>query len=173
MPHARSTALSIARVLLRIFRVLNLILGLVVLGWLLATFIWAPFFQHFFSVRPARLDPGLLMPALRMWMLLTLPALAAVNILLTRLLAMVETVRAGNPFVTGNAVRLKTIAWCMLGLQLFDLVCGAMAAIMNATGSRIDWHWSPTGWLAVALLFVLAQVFEEGTRIRTELEAMI
>ena len=31
----------------------------------------------------------------------------------------------------------------------------------------------PTGWLAVALLFVLAQVFEEGTRIRTELEAMI
>jgi hypothetical protein len=173
MPHADSTALSIAWVLLRISRVLNLILGLVVLGWFLATFIWAPLFQHFFSARPARLDPGLLVPALRVWMLLTLPALAAVHVLLTRLLAMVETVRAGNPFVPGNAVRLKTIAWCMLGLQLFDLVCGAMAEIMNAAGSRIAWHWWPTGWLAVALLFVLAQVFEEGTRIRTELEAMI
>src|SRR6476646_4760500 len=132
MPHVDSTALSIARVLLRIFRVLNLILGLVVLGWLVATFIWAPFFQHFFSVRPARFDSGLLLPALRMWMLLTLPALAAVHILLTRLLAIVETVRAGNPFDPNNAARLKTIAWCMLGLQLFDLVCGAMAVIMNA-----------------------------------------
>jgi hypothetical protein len=173
MPHAYSTALSIARALLRIFRGLNLIMGLMVLGWFLATFIWAPFFQHFFSVQPARLDPDLLLPALRVWMLLTLPALAAVHLLLTRLLAMVETVRAGNPFVPDNAVRLKTIAWCMLGLQLFDLVCGAMAAIMNAAGSRIEWHWWPTGWLAVALLFVLAQVFEEGTRMRGELEAMI
>jgi hypothetical protein len=173
MPQPESTALKVSRVFLLILRVLNIVLVVVLVGWFFATFIWEPFFQRLFNVRPARIDAGMLMPTLRIWILLTLPALGAVHILLSRLLAMVETVRAGNAFVPENAALLKTIAWCMLALQVFALACGAMASIMNAAGSRIDWDWSPTGWLAVALLFVLAQVFEEGTRIRTELAEMI
>ncbi|HWT12424.1 MAG TPA: hypothetical protein VN231_06700 [Allosphingosinicella sp.] len=68
---------------------------------------------------------------------------------------------------------MKTIAWCQLGIQLFDLACGVMVAVMNAAGSNMDWSFSATGWVAVVLLFVLARVFEEGTRIRADLEAMI
>jgi hypothetical protein len=68
---------------------------------------------------------------------------------------------------------LKTIAWCQLAIELLRLVFGAMAAMMNLAGSNIQWSFSPTGWLAVVLLFVLARVFEEGTRIRSDLEAMI
>src|ERR1041385_6352525 len=156
MSRTYSTALGLSRVLLRILRALNLLMGVLLVSFFLASFVWEPVFREFFSVRPPRIDPGLLIPALRAWMLLTLPALAGVHILLSRLLAIVETVRAGDPFVPGNAARLKTIAWCMLGLQLFDLACGAMAGIMNAAGSRVDWHWSPSGWLAVVLLFDLA-----------------
>jgi hypothetical protein len=98
---------------------------------------------------------------------------AAVHVLLSRLLAVVETVRSGDPFVPENAVRLKTIAWCVLTTQLLHLTFGVLAATLNAAGSNVDWKFSITGWLAVVLLFVLARVFEEGTQMREDLETMI
>ena len=91
----------------------------------------------------------------------------------TNLMAVVETVRSGDPFVPENAVRLKTIAWCVLATQLLNLAYGMLAAAMNAAGSNIEWKFSLTGWLAVVLLFVLARVFEEGTQMRDDLEKMI
>ena len=45
-------------------------------------------------------------------------------LILKRLLAMVETVRAGDPFVAANAQRLQAIAWALLALQLLGLVIG-------------------------------------------------
>jgi len=173
LPHSYATVLGASRLLLRILRVLNLITGALLIACFLGSFLFEPVFREFFSKQPPRIGPGLLIPVLRVWMVLTLPAIAAVHLSLTRLLEMVGTVRAGDPFVPENAVRMKTIAWCTLGLQLFDLLCGAMVAAMNAAGSRMDWSFSATGWLAVVLLFVLARVFEEGTRIRADLEAMI
>jgi hypothetical protein len=154
-------------------RALNLLLGAVLVVCFVATFPFEATFREFFTRQPARIDPWLLIPTLRVWMLLTVPVILAVHVSLQRLLEMVETVRAGDPFVPQNALRLKTIAWCTLGLQLFGLLCGLMAAIMNAAGSNIGWSLSLSGWLAVALLFVLARVFEEGTRLRDDLEAMV
>jgi hypothetical protein len=168
-----ATALGLSRTLLRLFRVLNLGVGAMLLAGFLASFLFEPLFRDFFTIHPERARPGMLMAVLRTWMLISVPVVAAVHIMLSRLLAMIETLRAGDPFVPENAVRMKTIAWCLLGVQLFNLVCGVMAAAMNAAGSRIEWSFSATGWLAVVLLFVLARVFEEGTRIRTDLEAMI
>ncbi|HEX8641519.1 MAG TPA: DUF2975 domain-containing protein [Allosphingosinicella sp.] len=159
--------------LLRIFRVLNLLTAALVVGALAATFVFEPQVRDFFTRQPARSDSALLMPILRVWLLVAPVAIAAVHVSLTRLLEMVETVRSGDPFVPENAARLKTIAWCVLALQLFHLLSGGMAAAMNAAGSKIDWSLSLTGWLAVALLFVLAQVFEQGTRIRDDLDAMV
>jgi Protein of unknown function (DUF2975) len=167
------TALSASRILLHILRVLNLGTGALLVAAFLASFAFEPAFREFFSKRPPSIDPGLLIPVLRVWMLLTVPVIAAVHVQLTLLLAMVETVRAGDPFVPANAARMKTIAWCLLGIQLYDLLCGVMAATMNAAGSNIDWSFSATGWLAVVLLFVLARVFEEGARLRDYLETMI
>ena len=173
MTQSYSKVLGLSRALLRLARVLNLFTGALLVACLLASFVFEPAFREFFTKQPPRIDAGLLLPILRVWMLLAIPAIAAMHILLSRLLDMVGTVRAGDPFVPDNAVRMKTFAWCVLGLQLFDLACGAMAAAMNAAGSDIDWTFSATGWVAVALLFVLAQVFEQGTRIRADLEAMV
>ena len=61
----------------------------------------------------------------------------------------------------------------LLVLQLFNLSFGILAKAMNAAGSRIDWTFNGAGWVAVGLVFVLALVFEEGTRMRADLEAMI
>ena len=174
MPQPDTPALALARVLLGILVAFNLAIGVGLLLALPATFIWDGFFLQFFGGKqPPSIDPSWLLPTLRWWMLLTLPLIAAVHVSLTRLLAMVASVRSGDPFVPENAARLKTIAWCTLLTQVFELVNGAMAATLNAAGSNIEWRWTATGWLAVVLLFVLARVFEAGTRLREDAQAVI
>jgi DUF2975 family protein len=168
-----ATLLGVSRLLVGLLRVLNLLMGALLVAMFVASFVFEPVFQEFFSKRPPRIDPGLLLPALRLWMLLAMPMIAAVHILYSRLLKVIGTVRAGDPFVPENAARLTTMAWCLLTVELLRLSFGVMAAIMNAAGSNIDWSFSLSGWVAVLLLFVLARVFEEGTRIRGDLEAMI
>jgi hypothetical protein len=170
-PH--SGALSASRFLIKFLRVLNLVMGIGLLAGIPASFLFESTFFEFFSKRPPHIDPAWLVPVLRIWLVLALPMIAAIHVSLSRLLAVVETVRSGDPFVPDNAARLKTIAWCVLTTQLLHLAFGMLAAAMNAAGSNIDWKFSLTGWLAVVLLFVLARVFEEGTRMRADLEAMV
>lgn len=170
-PH--SSALSAARILLWILCVFNVVTGVMLVAAFPASFIFEPQFLEFFSKQPPRIDPTWLMPVLRIWVVLALSMVAAVHVSLSRLLAVVETVRSGDPFVPENAVRLKTIAWCVLTTELLRLAFGILAATMNAAGSNIDWKFSATGWLAVVLMFVLARVFEEGTHMREDLEKMI
>lgn len=172
MARSHPTALGVSRIFLKLLRVLNLAMGVGLILALPASFLFAPAFLEFFSKKPPGIDPGWLLPTLRLWLVLALPMVALVHVQLTRLLAVVETVPV-DPFVPENAVRLKTIAWCMLGLEVLRLVFGMLAATMNAAGSNVDWEFSTTGWLAVVLLFVLAQVFEAGTRLRADLDAMI
>lgn len=170
-PH--STALSASRILLRTLRALNLLTGVGLVIAVPTSFIFELQFFEFFSKRPPRIDPTWLVPTLRIWIVLALPMAAAIHIALSRLLAVVETVRSGDPFVPQNAARLTTIAWCVLATQLLELTFGALAATVNAAGSNVEWRFSVTGWVAVVLLFVLARVFEEGAQMRQDLEAMI
>ena len=167
------TTLSLSRLLLQIARWLNLLTGIGLIVAFFATFPFERTFLAFFIKRPAEADPQMLIWTLRAWMILALPMIASVHIMLSRLLAMVGTVRAGDPFVPANAVRMKTIAWCLLAIELLRLVFGLMARAMNAAGSDIEWKMALGGWIAVLLVFVLARVFEEGTRMRSDLEAMI
>ena len=83
--------------------------------------------------------------------------------------------RPGDPFVAGNAARLQTTAWALLGLELLHLAVGAIAArgVVAVSAARLDWNFSVTGWLAVLLLFVLARVFDHGTRMRDDLEGTV
>jgi hypothetical protein len=173
MLHPHSSALSASRILLRILRVFNLVMGVMLALAIPASFLFEPQFFEFFSKQPPRIDPTWLVPVLRIWIVLALPMVAAVHVLFSRLLDVVETVRAGDPFVPENAVRLMTIAWCALAIQLLHLTFGVMAAAVNAAGSNVDWEFSLNGWLAVVLLFVLARVFEVGTHMREDLERMI
>jgi Protein of unknown function (DUF2975) len=165
--------LGVSQTLLTIWRVFNLVLGAAFIAMLVASFVFEPSFREYYSRRPS-LDPDVIIPTLRIWVMAGLPMFAAVHIMLSRLLAMIEAVRAGDPFVPENAARMKTIAWCLLVVQLFDLSCGIFAGILSRAGAQdVDWSPSLSGWVAVLLLFVLARVFEEGARIRADLEAMV
>ena len=89
-----------------------------------------------------------------------------------RLLDIVESVRAGNPFVGQNAARLQTIAWALLGLQVLRVVIGAVAMSVSTRAHpfHVGAGFSTAGWMAVLLVFVLARVFAEGARMREEWE---
>jgi hypothetical protein len=95
--------------------------------------------------------------------------------MLARLLAIVETVRRGDPFVAANAERLQAIAWVLLGLQLLACAIGGVASTIAKPGHpfRVDAGFSASGWLAVILTFVLARVFAEGTLMREDLEGTV
>jgi hypothetical protein len=92
-----------------------------------------------------------------------------------RLLAIVESVRAGDPFVVASASRLQAIAWALLALQLLSLVVGAIADAISTAAHpmHFDAGFSTNGWLAVLLTFVLARVFAEGALMREDLERTV
>ncbi len=95
--------------------------------------------------------------------------------ILKRLLAIVETVRAGDPFVATNAHRLQAIAWALLALQLLSIVIGAIGKAVSTPAHpvNLDAGFSINGWLAVLLTFLLARVFAEGTLMRDDLEGTV
>jgi hypothetical protein len=96
-------------------------------------------------------------------------------IVLERLLAIVETVRSGDPFVAANAGRLQAIARALLGLQLLSIVIGAIARAVSTPAHpiHVSAGFSINGWLAVLLTFLLARVFAEGTLMREDLEGTV
>jgi hypothetical protein len=114
-----------------------------------------------------------LLTAVRLTMLIGAAVVPLAHLLLTRLRAIVATVAAGDPFVPENAERLTAIAWALLGIQICDLAFGVMAHTIARGIAGFEWSFGLTGWLAVALLFVLASVFRHGTRIRDELAETI
>ena len=170
---AASAALPIARVVLRILIVLNWLSGTAIATllvamptrrWIMSALDLAP------SPEADRIIVGL--HAIAVIGLVAIPLNYAV---LKRLLAIVETVRAGDPFVAPNASRLRAIAWALLALQLFSLVIGAIAKAISTPAHPLHFQagFSINGWLAVLLTFLLARVFAEGTLMREDLEGTV
>lgn len=167
------TALSASRAALRVLIVLNLLFGLGILV-LLAASLAAPDWTMMALGARIDLNPALLTGA-RAIMLVGICSIPLAQAILSRLLAMVETVRAGDPFVADNALRLNRIAWALLGLELLHVVAGIVAAAVSTPAAPFDigWSFSVTGWLAMLLLFLLARVFAEGARMRDDLEGTV
>ena len=172
-PVSPSAALPIAHVVLRILVVLNWLVAVAILVLLLVS----PneqWIMSAFKLQPSPAAERLVM-GLRAIAVLGLIAITLNHGILTRLRAMVETVRAGDPFVAANAVRLQAIAWTLLTLQLLSLAVGAIARNVAIPGQPldIDAGFSVNGWLAVLLTFLLARVFAEGTHMREDLAGTV
>ena len=172
-PASSSAALPMTYVLLRI---------LVVLNWLMVPLILALLLvmpNHQWIMSAFKLSPSpegqRVVMGLRAIAVLGLAAIPLNNAVLKRLLAIVDTVRAGDPFVAANATRLQAIAWVLLALQLFSLVIGAIAKAVSTPAHplRLDAGFSINGWLAVLLTFLLARVFAEGTVMREDVAGTV
>jgi Protein of unknown function (DUF2975) len=166
-------ALPIAYVTLRILVVLNWLFGAAILALLLVS----PNERWIMSALDLTPSPEAdrIVMGLRAVAVIGLVAIPIHNFVLTRLLAMVGTVRAGDPFVAANAMRLRAIAWALLALQLLGLVVAAIAEAISTPAHPVDLDagFSINGWLAVLLTFVLARVFAEGALMRDDLEGTV
>jgi len=169
-----STALPIAWVTLRILMLLNWLFGASILALLTATIVARDWTFTALGIAPESGIPQVIL-GLQAVAALGLVAILLNFFLLKKLLAMVETVRIGDPFVADNAYRLHAIAWLLLGLQLLSIVIAAIGKAISTTANPIhlDAGFSPSGWLAVILIFVLARVFAEGTLMREDLEGTV
>jgi len=174
MSQSYPDALAVSRRVLRVLINLNLLMGVLILGLLIASLVAESLVMEALGVRPVG-DSSSLIMGMRVIMVIGICAVPIAHVVLTRLNAIVETVRAGDPFVAENAVRLQTIAWSVLGLELLHFAVGAVAASASSEEHPldIDWNFSVTRWLAVLLCFVLARVFERGTRMREDLEGTV
>ena len=172
--HSHPTSLRLSRQVLTVLVKLNLLMGFLILALLIASLVAEGPVMWALGVR-GKGDNSTLILGMRAIMVIGISAVPVTYIILTRLLAIVETVRNGDPFVTENADRLQTIAWAVLGLELMHVVVGIVASRVSTASQPLDIHWSfsVTRWLVVLLLFVLARVFDQGTRMREELEATV
>ena len=172
-PAPSSAALPIAHVALRILIILNWIGGAAILA-LLVILPNGEWIKEAFKLAP-EIELARLMLGLRTIAVLGLVAIPLNYLILKKLLAMVETVRAGDPFVATNALRLQAIAWALLVLQCLSIVIGAIGKSLSTAQYpvKLDAGFSVNGWLAVLLTFLLARVFAEGARMRDDLEGTV
>ena len=172
-PISPTAALPITYVFLRLLIVVNWLGGIAILALLLVT----PneqWIMSAFKLSPSP-DAERLIMGLRAVAVLGLVAIPINYVVLKRLLAIVNTVRSGDPFVAANAARLQAIAWALLALQIISIIIGAIGKAISSPAHpvHLDAGFSINGWLAVLLTFLLARVFSEGTLMRDDLEGTV
>ena len=175
MPTPSDTgALDVSRTVLSILLKLNPLAGVFILALLVTSLVAAEFLMRALGMS-AEIGNASFELSMRLVMVLGIVAVIVTQTMLVRLLAIVDTVRVGDPFIVQNAVRLQQIAWAVLAGEVIHLVIVIVAANMSTAATPIDirWKMSITRWLVVLLLFVLARVFQTGARMREDLEGTI
>ena len=88
----------------------------------------------------------------------------------------VDSARAGDPFVVRNAERLNGIGLLLLAIQGVGLIAGVMVeALPKPIHDHVSFGFdvSFSGLFAALLVFVLAQIFRHGAMMRDELEGTV
>ena len=169
-----STALPATWITLRTLIVLNWIFGVLIFALLAASFEAEKWIWQALGVGAIAGHEGVV-AGMRAIMVIGIVGTPISYVVFSRLLRIVESVRTGKAFTIDNAGRLRTIAWAMLGLELLHICVVAIASVVSTkeVPLRMNGNIHVTAWLAILMLFVLAQVFLEGTRMREDLEGTV
>lgn len=166
--------LALSRTVLHVLIKLNFVIGILILALFIASLIASgPVFRALGAIPSA--DSPRLVFGMRGIMVIGILAVPVLHLVYTRLLAIVETVKAGDPFIGINADRLQTIAWSIVGLEVMHVGVVILANGVTVGTQKVDigGKFSVTTWLTILLLFVLARVFDRGARMRDELEGTV
>ena len=170
MNRTSARALSVARPIIQGLTVLNILYAAGI-----AVLLVASFFIEGWPQRPLGFDLTHAHPqigsGLRAIIVIGMVGAAIVHTILRRLLAIVDTVRGGDPFIVQNARHLDAIAWSVLAIEVLRLMVMSIASAVWEPGRLGGFTFAP--WLAVLLLFVLSGVFAHGARMRADLEGTV
>ena len=90
---------------------------------------------------------------------------AVMLFVVNRLLEILKALRFGSPFVKENADRFRSIGYALLMGEGAKFGFGFLSLIFDA---EIDLNMTFLAWLAIITVFVLAEVFREGARMKEE-----
>lgn len=169
-----SSPLPVARVTLRGLIVANWVYGALIVSLLLVSFQAEDWTWRALGVGSVAGHEGIV-AGMRSIMVIGIVSVPIAFVVFMDLLRIVKSVRAGEAFTVENAGRLKAIAWALLALELLHVCALAVASAVSTkeVPLRIGGTFDLTGWLAILLLLVLAQVFIEGARMHDDLEGTV
>lgn len=157
-----------------IMGLMTLLAAGIVLGGILLPIYWTDVVAEIADKRP-KLDTGTLLPLVYAIFAFALVMLGMVWTIMKKLLALLNSVEVGDPFILENAVRLKSIGWMMVGLQLLAIPLAALAKITADMFGKndVNYDFPLNGLLAILLVFILADIFKRGAEMRDELEGTV
>lgn len=112
-------------------------------------------------------------PAVTSGLLAAALYLAGILVIVGSLRRIFTTLTAGDPFHPDNVARLRLMGLMLAGLELGRYAFWAASAWLLPGANRIEPTMSLTPWFSVLVVFVLAEVFREGARLRREAELTI
>ena len=166
--------LDIARVGVGVSLVVLTCLGLLLLGALalaLSGAALAPDFMRGVLDGLEEIDPGLngvvALVALTGIMLTGAAYLVALLFLLTALRQLFASLSRGEVFERRNGRRLRSVGFGLLALEAVNWAASLLTPFVTDTEGWTP-PLNPTGWFSIAVVFVLAEVFREGARLRRQ-----
>ena len=108
------------------------------------------------------------------YLLMVAVYIGAIMVIVSRLRRIFATLTAGDPFDPENVSRLRTIGLMLAALEIGRYPVAVGAAFIAPTEMiHANMGVNLTAWFAVLVVFVLAEVFREGARLRREAELTI
>jgi hypothetical protein len=99
-------------------------------------------------------------------------SVAGVLVIVHRLRQIFSTLTAGDPFHPANVNRLRLIGLMLAALELGRYLVWGVSRLAPVV-REVKPNFSLTAWFSVLVVFVLAEVFREGARLRREAELTI
>jgi len=96
-----------------------------------------------------------------------------VTVVIHRLRQIFTTLTAGDPFHPDNVMRLRLIGLMLVALELTGYAISAGQVWLFPGSSKEETVFSLSSWFSILVVFVLAEVFREGARLRREAELTI
>ncbi len=99
--------------------------------------------------------------------------IGGVLVIVDRLRRIFTTLTAGDPFHPDNVTRLRVVGLMLAMLELGRYAMWTAGAWLFPAANEVKPNFSLTAWFSVLVVFVLAEVFREGARLRREAELTI
>jgi hypothetical protein len=118
-------------------------------------------------------DKRMLGPALASALFAGALYMGGVLLIVGNLRRIFKTLTAGDPFHPDNVGRLRLVGLILAALELGRWAFWGVAALLMPKADQDGGGLNLTTWFSVMVVFVLAEVFREGARLRREAELTI